>query len=327
MASCCSVDVLIAGAGIIGCTAATFLAEAGHSVTVLDREGIAAGASGRNSGVLQYPFDDVLGPLHWRTVELHREVLTDLPDTPDGTLLLGTRETASHAPVLEAEVIEEARDVEQLVRPGIPGVLLHMGYVVGPERVTHAWAERARAAGVAFERGEWTPGDHRGADVTLIATGAWAPGVSPLWGVTAPINLRAGVIIEEAGVDDVVDGGGGMVFSICGGVLGSSADRTEPDPTTTAPLLVEHSKRFVDGVELAGTPRVCPRPNSPDGRPLVGRLDDRTWMCAGHGAWGISIGAATSELVVSAMLGDAAAVPATLDPLRFPAVQASVTSA
>lgn len=319
-------DVLIAGAGVIGCSAAAFLAEAGHSVTVLDREGIAAGASGRNSGVLQYPFDDVLGPLHWRTVELHREVIDDLPDTPDGTLLLGTRDTAGHAPVLRAEVVEEARELEPLVRPGIPGVLLHMGHVVGPERVTLAWAERARAAGVRFETGKWRRGDERGADLTLIATGAWAPGVSPLWGVTAPINLRAGVIIEEAGVDHVVDGGGGVVFSICGGVLGSSASRDEPDPAAMVPKLIEHSASFVDGVQLAGTPRVCPRPNSPDGRPLVGRLDERTWMCAGHGAWGISIGPATSRLVVDAML-DGAPIPADLDPLRFAGVQASVTSA
>jgi glycine/D-amino acid oxidase-like deaminating enzyme len=216
--------------------------------------------------------------------------------------------------------------VEPLVRPGIPGVLLHMGYVVGPERVTHAWAERARAAGVRFEQGEWSPRDERTADVTLIATGAWAPGVSPLWGVTVPIDLRAGVIIEEAGVDDVVDGGGGMVFSICGGVLGSSADRAEPDPAAMAPRLVEHSRTFVDGVQIAGTPRACPRPSSPDGRPLVGRLDERTWMCAGHGAWGISIGPATARLVVDAIL-DGAAIPTELDPLRFPDVQASVTFA
>ena len=45
-------DVTVVGAGIIGCSAAAFLAEAGARVTVYDRAGIAAGASGRNSGVL-----------------------------------------------------------------------------------------------------------------------------------------------------------------------------------------------------------------------------------------------------------------------------------
>ncbi|HWT94499.1 MAG TPA: FAD-dependent oxidoreductase [Solirubrobacteraceae bacterium] len=319
-------DVLIAGAGVIGCSAAAFLAEAGHSVTVIDRVGIASGASGRNSGVLQYPFDDVLGPLHWQTVEHHRTVI-DLQDEPDGTLLLGTRETAGHAPVLRAEVVEEARELDPLVHPGIPGVLLHMGYVVGPERVTLAWAERAREAGVTFEQGEWTPAVTAAskADVVILATGAWAPGVSPLWGVTVPVTQTAKVIIEQAGIDDVVDGGGGVAFGLCGAVLGSTASRTEPDPAQVAPALIEHAKQFVSGVEAAGPARACPRPNSPDGRPLVGRLDDRTWMCAGHGAWGISIGVATAKLLTDAIL-DGKPIPEGLDPLRFSEVQASVTS-
>ena len=50
-------DVAIVGAGIVGCALAAFLAEAGASVAVYERGEVAAGASGRNSGVVQHPMD------------------------------------------------------------------------------------------------------------------------------------------------------------------------------------------------------------------------------------------------------------------------------
>ncbi|HXV57141.1 MAG TPA: FAD-dependent oxidoreductase, partial [Gaiellaceae bacterium] len=45
-------DAVVVGAGIAGCAAAAFLAEAGESVLVVDRGGVGAGASGRNGGFL-----------------------------------------------------------------------------------------------------------------------------------------------------------------------------------------------------------------------------------------------------------------------------------
>ena len=79
--------VQVIGAGIVGCSAAAFLAEGGARVSVYDREGIAAGASGRNSGILQHPYDPKLAPLYEESIALHREVL-DLPGQPAGILLL-----------------------------------------------------------------------------------------------------------------------------------------------------------------------------------------------------------------------------------------------
>ncbi|MBA2381510.1 MAG: FAD-binding oxidoreductase, partial [Chloroflexi bacterium] len=49
-------DVAIVGGGIIGTSLAAFLAEAGLTVRLYEREAIAAGASGRNSGIVQHPF-------------------------------------------------------------------------------------------------------------------------------------------------------------------------------------------------------------------------------------------------------------------------------
>ena len=53
-------DVAVVGGGIIGCALAAFLAEDGARVRLYEREAIAAGASGRNAGLLQHPMDEEL---------------------------------------------------------------------------------------------------------------------------------------------------------------------------------------------------------------------------------------------------------------------------
>ena len=55
-----SADVAVIGGGIVGCALAAFLAEGGARVVLYEREAIAAGASGRNSGVVQDTLDPAL---------------------------------------------------------------------------------------------------------------------------------------------------------------------------------------------------------------------------------------------------------------------------
>ena len=88
-------DVVIVGGGIVGCSAAAFLAGAGASVILVETADVAAGASGRNSGVVQHPFDRPLRDVHLETLAGYRELAAE-PDLdfaigpdPAGLLLLG----------------------------------------------------------------------------------------------------------------------------------------------------------------------------------------------------------------------------------------------
>ncbi len=66
--------MVIIGGGIVGTSAAAFLASAGVKVTLVEREGLASGASGANQGIVQHPFDPVLDPLYHDTLALYREL-------------------------------------------------------------------------------------------------------------------------------------------------------------------------------------------------------------------------------------------------------------
>ena len=67
-------DVVVIGGGIVGTSAAAFLADAGARVTLIEREGLASGASGANSGVVQHPFDPILAALYRETLSLYRDL-------------------------------------------------------------------------------------------------------------------------------------------------------------------------------------------------------------------------------------------------------------
>ncbi len=79
-----SADVVVVGAGVVGLSAALFLADAGARVLVLERESLACGASGAAAGIVS-PFAEVEGPealdrLAEAGVGLHRLLVARLRD-------------------------------------------------------------------------------------------------------------------------------------------------------------------------------------------------------------------------------------------------------
>lgn len=78
-----SVDVVVVGGGIIGCAAAAIMADRGARVVLVEREAIGSGASGRNLGAVQHPFDPVLGALYRESLDRYR-ALADASDDAAG---------------------------------------------------------------------------------------------------------------------------------------------------------------------------------------------------------------------------------------------------
>jgi glycine/D-amino acid oxidase-like deaminating enzyme len=205
-------EVAVIGGGIAGCAVAALLAEAGADVTLYDREEIAAGASGRNSGVIQHPMDPALVPLYEGSLELYGSLGHGfaLPAEPAGLLVVGRdaaalaadREAAAAAfPELAPELLDGA--ALQAAEPALAGDLcayrLHTGRPVPPAAATRAWAARARAAGARLEVGVTATvarGDGRVDGVTVAKAHERAAGDG---GAAAGRRVPADVVVVAAG--------------------------------------------------------------------------------------------------------------------------------
>jgi glycine/D-amino acid oxidase-like deaminating enzyme len=360
-------DAVVIGGGIVGVSAAAFLAEAGPRVVLVERAEIAAGASGRNSGVVQHPFDPVLVDLHLETLDLYRNLeglriggrpagLLNVTRDVDGVRRLTASLRAAY-PHLDPTFLdpEAVHRLEPSIAVGVAACRLDIGYPVEPIAATEAYAALARRRGVEIRVGSeaavWRS-DGRVAGVRLqdgavvaapdvvVAAGPWSPAVidpggawrpiRPIWGVVVPATLAEPPrhVLEEAEIS--IEPGakaddGGIAFSLVtaddASSLGSTFLAEEPDVDELVPVLIRRGAGFVPEIAHApvGSPRLCARPQSADGRPLIGRVPgtDGLWIAAGHGPWGISTGPASGRLIAALVAGRQERPPATLDPGRF----------
>jgi len=170
--------VTVLGAGVVGCATAWFLAREGANVTVVDPVGIGAGASGRNSGLIEHPYDLATEALYGETVGLLHDVLGDaLVAEPAGLLLLARDEREAQAMVSRYQAFDQlepmlldpdqTQTAESLLAPGLWSCVLRTGYPVRPLEATSAIADLAREAGAAFRLG---PGPNDGP--SMSASGA-----------------------------------------------------------------------------------------------------------------------------------------------------------
>jgi glycine/D-amino acid oxidase-like deaminating enzyme len=261
---------------------------------------------------------------------------------------------ASHFPELAPEWLEGQALLEH--EPELAGDLLayrlDTGRAVPPAAAAAAWVARASEAGAELRIGAAAELDRRGgraagvrvagraepAGTVVVAAGPWTPEVvdpgggwrpiAPLWGVNVEVRLARPPrhVIEQAGVEDLTSAGGApeTIFSIvtAGGVsaVGSTFLADEPDAADMAPVLLARGARYLPALEGVGfAARACPRPQSEDGRPLLGPLDgiDGVHVAAGHGAWGISLGPGSARLVADGILGRGDAMAPALAASRF----------
>jgi glycine/D-amino acid oxidase-like deaminating enzyme len=369
-------DVIVIGGGIVGVSTAAHLAASGRRVVLLERSEIAAGASGRNSGVVQHPFDPILVDLHLETLALYRALAGTglegfrLPPEPAGLLMvthdadvargLAAALAATHAG-LSPRFLDpgEARAVEPSLAADVAACRLDIGYPVAPAAATRAYAAWATQLGVDVRVGErarpWlqsgrvagvelASGRRLTAEQVVVAAGPWTPELVDPSGAWRPIRSSWGVVVAVALADPPVHvleeaeieiepgtdptetrAAVGESFSLvtAGGAssLGSTFLDAEPDPNALVPALVARGIGYVPGLASAkvGAHRVCARPLSLDGLPLVGPVPgiDGLWVAAGHGPWGISTGPASARLLADLIDGRASAPPPALDPARF----------
>ena len=239
--------------------------------------------------------------------------------------------------------------------PDVGACRLDDAYPVAPAVTTLAFARRAVRAGVSITVGERAvpevadrtvvgvriaSGNLILAGRVLVAAGPWTPSLVPGWATQPPITSSWGVVVgtslpspprpvlEEFGIE--AHGGPlDMLFSLVSSGGASSVGSTflpeRPDADALASSILERAARFVPALAAAPTEsiRLCARPVSFDGRPLIGRVPEfeRLFVCAGHGPWGISTGAASARLVADLMVADlmldTAEVPPEFDPARW----------
>lgn len=219
-------DAVIVGGGIVGAACALEFARAGMKVTLLERSELAAGASGRNHGLLFRPTDADLVSLYVSGLEIYRRLHTPFSflydDEPRGILVVydstesraGAEEEARFARGVGVPVDELDGDGVRAIEPNLAhhvggGFLLHDGMRVDPSLLTLAMAIEARRLGAAVRtntavKGVVLAGDRvRGiacddglieAEVVVLAAGPWTPKLALTAGVAVPVHSARGWI-------------------------------------------------------------------------------------------------------------------------------------
>jgi gamma-glutamylputrescine oxidase len=352
-----TVDAVVVGGGVTGCSCALTLAEAGLRVRLHDARGVAEGASGRNGGFAlrggAAPYDvtrETIGGAaaerYWRLTE---EAIDRIEALGGDTL----RRVGSLRIAVDEEERDELRaEYDALVEDGIAaewrddldgplsgrfsGALFHpTDGALQPARWVRRLARLASEAGVEIvEHSRVGSVDEAGAPVVVVCTDGYPSGLlGELEGLIVP--TRGQVIATEPvaecwyevphygrhGFDYWHQTPDGRI--VAGGFRDTSLDSEFTD--------VEETTATVQGALEAFVESIAGRPLRIDYRwagifglvldflPVVGRVpgDERLWAAGGYSGHGNVLGFLCGDLVAKAVTGDRDPLLDLFEPARL----------
>jgi glycine/D-amino acid oxidase-like deaminating enzyme len=295
------VDVVVVGGGIVGCATAYEVARKGASVTLVERSVLAAGASGRNHGLLLSPLDPVMVPMARESAAVYDEIRDvapipiNLDPDPVGFLLAAGDDAAERAAgrdeadaaaacgvTVEHLDPDEMADLEPALAGDLAeGWLLDDARRLDPAALTVSLALMARAYGADVRthaparalvvsrdrvRGVITDQGAIHADTMIVAAGPWtAPLLRPA-GCDLPVTGARGWLVhlglEQPAVSRLVGRAGWHVPPSLEPIPPVRAkELAEDGPALEAGVLVQPNR---DGTLLVGGSRqrvIAPEPD------------------------------------------------------------------
>jgi glycine/D-amino acid oxidase-like deaminating enzyme len=356
-----SYDVAIAGGGIVGAACAAECAAAGLDVVVVERGPVGGGATAAGMGHIVVMDDSPAQIALTRYsrqlwMDLARELPDDVEYLPCGTMWVAADEEEM-AEVrrkkqvydsigVKAEVLSasELAAAEPNLRPGLAGGLFVADdSVVYPPCAARFLLERAASQGASVRTGEraielrgegikLSDGTVLRAGVTVNATGAWAPELTPGIDVRKrkghlvitdryPGFVRA-VLIELGYLKSAHSTTSDSVaFNAqprrTGQVLLGSSRQYGSENTAVEPhmlrRMLQRAREYMPGIGELTAVRTWTgfRAATPDKLPLIGPCpgNERMWLATGHEGLGITTSLATGRLVADQVMGRASVIP------------------
>jgi glycine oxidase len=332
--------VVIVGGGVIGCAIAERLSRDRHRVLLLERDRIAAHASGAAAGLLA-PHSEAQGgglAMGERSLAMFPELVRqversgiDFEYRAEETIRVALTPGDRRCLELQAgSCLDDVRTrkLEPNLSRRVRGSAVFAEAQVSPPRLVEALARTATAQGVEIREG--TPVDRlvesqqrcgvRTAnglietEVVVLAAGPWSGSLAASLGLDVPVRPSRGQLAmlrpRNAVLSRMLTWRGNYLVPKLDGtiVVGSTEEEAGFDARPTAGGL-SSLLRFASAVvpALAGAPveRIWAalRPATPDGKPLIGpstELPNLVLAC-GHNRTGILMAPLTAELVAKSL--------------------------
>jgi glycine/D-amino acid oxidase-like deaminating enzyme len=223
-------DVVVVGGGIIGAACADELTRRGASVMLIERDELAAGASGRNQGLWVPPEDPALQLMAARSLLRYLRVPEEAPlpvwidPRPIGTVYVAVDDDALAAtrgmidrlsgtePHIEQVDAAALRELEPAIAPDVAGAwLVDAGHRLDPAALTVGLALLAASRGAAIRhhlsvRALRTAGERItgvitdegaiDADEVVVAAGPWSPRLLDPIGIRLPVTGVRGWLVH-----------------------------------------------------------------------------------------------------------------------------------